>query len=118
MLQEYCGTSRHSMTSSLLGAAPVTSQKTFWPVLGPGTRSSQNGATSVALCVVGIGSLENSMKGAVKFTLPLLLTKSVVKLPSPNRIGKGDVICADESSLRLRLVPAIVLQLKAAVDEL
>src|SRR6267143_1901025 len=96
------------MTSSLLGAVPVTSQKTFWAVPGTGKRSSHQGATSVAICEVGMSAFEKLLNGPLKFTFPLLLMKRVLKLPSPKRIGNGEVINAGESSPKLRLVPAMV----------
>ena len=48
------------------------------------------------------------MNGPPKLTVPLLLTLSAVKPPPPKGIGNGEVTVADESSLRFRLVPAIV----------
>jgi hypothetical protein len=36
--------------------------------------------------------LAQSKKNVVKFTLPLLLTKRLLKLPPPNRIGNPGVI--------------------------
>ncbi len=53
------------------------------------------------------------MNGPVKLRYPLLLTYTVVKLPPAKRIGKGGLIAAEESSLRLRLLPLIVLQTRA-----
>ena len=95
------------MTSSLFGSVPVTAQKTFWSPTA--NRSSHHGATRVAICEVGIEALNGVVKELVKLTLPLLLTKSVVKLPPPKAIGNGEVIDAEESSPRLRFVPVIVL---------
>ena len=108
-LQLKCLTSLHSMTSSLLGAVPVTAQKTFWPVPTTGKRSSHHGATRVAICEIGRGSLEGTAKVLLlKFTFPLLPTNRVLKLPPPKRIGNGEVIAADESSPKSRLVPVII----------
>ena len=104
-----CLTSLHSMTSSLPGAVPVAAQKTFWPVPATGKRSSHHGATRVAICEVGRASLEGAAKALLKFTFPLLLTNRVLKLAPPKRIGNGEAIAADESSLKLRLVPVMVL---------
>ena len=56
-LQPNCLTSRHSMTSSRLGAAPVTAQNAFCAVPGTGYRSSQNGATRVPIAEVGMAAL-------------------------------------------------------------
>ena len=94
------------MTSSRLGAEPVTAQKTFW-VAPVGRRLSHHGATSVAICGVGMEVLNSPMNGPVKLTLPLLATKTVLKLPPPKRIGNGGVILAAPSSLRFRPVPVM-----------
>ena len=96
------------MTSSLLGSVPVTAQKTFW-LVPTGKRSSHHGATKVVARKVGMDALENSVNRPVKFTFPLLLTKRFVKLTPPKRIGNGEVIDTEKSSLKLRLVPVIVL---------
>src|SRR3989475_9879659 len=106
-VQPNCWRFLHSITSSLLGAAPATTQKTFWPVPATGKRSSHHGATRVAICEVGRGSLEGAANALLlKFTFPLLPTNRVLKLPPPpKRIGNGEVIAADESSPRSRLVP-------------
>ena len=53
------------------------------------------------------------MKGPVKLRYPLPLTYTVAKLAPPKRIGNGGLITAEESSLRLRLLPPIVLQTRA-----
>src|SRR2546426_5077529 len=76
-VQPNCWRFLHSITSSLLGAAPATAQKTFWPVPATGKRSSHHGATKVVACEVGTDALENAVNEPVKFTFPLLLTKSV-----------------------------------------
>ena len=107
-MQLKCRTFLHSMTSSRLGAVPVTAQKTFWAVPATGTRSSHHGATSVGTCGVGMGALEDSGNAPEKFTFPLLLTKRLLKLPPPKRTGNGEAIDAEESSLKLRLVPVMV----------
>src|SRR3989454_5302789 len=104
-----CWRSLHSTTSSVGGAAPATAQKTFWPVPATGKRSSHHGATKVVACEVGTDALENAVNEPVKFTFPLLLTKSVVKVTPPKRIGNGEVIDAEESSPKSRLVPVMVL---------
>src|SRR2546427_9742356 len=100
--------SLHSMTSSLLGSVRVTAQKAFW-LVPTGKRSSHHGATKVVARKVGMDALENSVNRPVKFTFPLLLTKRFVKLTPPKRIGNGEVIDTEKSSLKLRLVPVIVL---------
>src|SRR5882762_5888910 len=96
------------MTSSRLGAVPITAQKTFCPVPANGKRSSHHGLTSVEIRVVGIGSLKYSENGAVKLTFPLLPMKSTLKLPPPKAIGNGKPMANDDSSLRFRLLPLIV----------
>jgi len=55
-----------------------------------------------------MGAWKGVVNGAVKFTVPLLATKIVLKLPLPNRTGNGDSIAAEASLSRFRLVPAMV----------
>src|SRR2546425_9671403 len=108
-VQPNCWRFLHSITSSLLGAAPATAQKTFWPVPATGKRSSHHGATRVAICEVGRGAWEAVGKAPLKFTFPLLPTNRVLKLPPPKRNGNGEVIAADELSPKSRLGPVMVL---------
>src|SRR5439155_804323 len=75
-----------------------------------GTSASHRGATRGANCEGGRGALEGMAKTLLlKFTFPLLPTNRVLKLPPPpKRIGNGEVIAADESSPKSRLVPVII----------
>jgi hypothetical protein len=91
-----------------VGAVPVTAQKTFCSVPATGARSSQNGATSSPSGAFPITVLIGSVKGAKKLMVPLLLTKSRLKLAPPKRIARGRVMSAEESSPRLRFVPLML----------
>src|SRR2546422_817175 len=90
-VQPNCWRFLHSITSSLLGPAPATAQKTFWPVPATGKRSSHHGATKAVACEVGTAALEHAVNEPVEFTFLLLLTKRVVRVTPPSRIGTGDV---------------------------
>src|SRR2546428_14178721 len=79
-VQPNCWRFLHSITSSLLGAAPATTQKTFWPVPATGKRSSHHGSTKVVAREVGTDALENTVNETVKFTFLLLLFDCVVLL--------------------------------------
>src|SRR5215467_13103594 len=86
--QNSYATCRHSKTTSLFGALPMTAQNTFWSVPCWGAKRSQNGATTVGLAVVGMDSFVLSekrevVKGPVKFRVPWGLTKRVVKSTPP-----------------------------------